>query len=115
MIFKLISIVKKSRLKNGVTKANGFTCNGYVYEFENDKGEIYTKYSYNIMSSLCKYRISIADDILELQKNYIKAGMINEAQQLEEDLPYEGDIYDFKIYLKKGEIKNRISTIRKSN
>ena len=113
MILTLNKITQKYRLSGGMTKANGYECNGDVYEFSNNEGKLFFKYSFNVWNNVCKYRIKLSDEIIELQKNYIKGGMIEEAKQLETDLPFEGDVYDFDFSLKNTGYGDQIKTIRK--
>ena len=109
MKLTITKIQQKFRRGNGITNFNASVLNGYLYTFSDENGNEYNKYSFNIWSTVCKHRISLSSEIIELRKRYIAHGMINEAEQLESiEIPYEGDVYEFNFSSHKNGDINRI-------
>ncbi len=95
----LKEIKEFSRRAAGVTNANGFVSNGYLYVFEDENGKIFTKYSHHIWDVICKFRTKASDELLKLQEEYRKCGMNRQANDLE-GLLFEGDEFDFNFTFK---------------
>jgi hypothetical protein len=109
MELTLKSIKQFFRRGNGVTSFVSSVGNGYLYIFVDTNGQEYTKYSFNIWGSVCKYRTKLSPEIVKLQNDYRNCGMIMQADELETiEIPYEGDIYNFDFSIKDNNQINRI-------
>lgn len=109
MVLTLKSIKQFFRRGNGVTNFVSSVGNGYLYIFVDKNGEEYTKYSFNIWGTVCKYRIELSSEIVKLQNDYRMCNMILQADELETiEIPYEGDVYDFDFSTKNNNQINRI-------
>lgn len=115
MELKLKKIKNFYRRGNGMTNFVSSVSNGYLYTFSDADGKEYTKYSYHIWGTVCKYRTKLSDEIVNLQKEYLACGMVFQAKELEEiEIPYEGDVYNFEFTLKPS-TKDEILRIKKNN
>ena len=109
MNLTLKSIRQLHRRGNGVTTFVSSVVNGYLYTFIDDAGNEYTKYSFNIWGAVCKHRTELSPEIVTLRNDYIKCGMISQAEELETiEIPYEGDKYNFDFSIKENNQINRI-------
>jgi len=111
MELTLKSIKQFFRRGNGVTTFVSSVGNGYLYTFIDNNGKEYTKYSFNIWGTVCKYRTILSPEIVKLQNDYRACGMIPQADELETiEIPYEGDVYNFDFSIKEN---NQINKIKK--
>jgi len=109
MELTLNSIKQIHRRGNGVTNFVSSVVNGYLYTFLDCDGKEYTKYSFNIWGAVCKHRTELSPEIIKLRNDYIKCGMISQAEELETiEIPYEGDKYNFNFSIKENNQINRI-------
>ena len=109
MELTLKSIKQLHRRGNGVTTFVSSVVNGYLYTFVDNAGNEFTKYSFNIWGSVCKYRTNLSPEIVKLREEYINCGMTSQADELETiEIPYEGDRYDFEFSTKENNQINRI-------
>lgn len=116
MILQLVEIKEFKKMSNGVSKFVSYKNNGRLYIFKDEKGKEYTKYSFNVWTTITKHRIKQSDVILNLINSYNDCGMISQAEELKKtEIPFEGDIFDFGFTYKLNQYnQNEIIKITKT-